>query len=132
MRVYADMVGDPFHPGLWRYVGLRFLPTPELRPLRFVGRIIPYVPRLLAIHLGVSLLAAAVTGHFLTHDLEVEHLTGGVALLLFGGTELLGHLPVYGVFLTLLAYGSNERTAALVRRLPPVRARLLRRPALAR
>ncbi|MGW4947512.1 hypothetical protein ACWEOZ_38675 [Actinoplanes sp. NPDC004185] len=281
---------------LWRYVALRYLPTPELRPLRFAGRIIPYVPRLLAIHLGVSLLAAAVTGHFLTHDLEVEHLTGGVALLLaegalgiwfitgirlrpaalaltvigplallltgpvgllsamdllgvavflafvppsdetfgrvepdaatlrrallglrlgaggalitlafaeklanpalaretlhlypqldvfslvgihlspdtfvavagvtellfgllvisgalpqvavlvagipfnatlllFGGTELLGHLPVYGVFLTLLAYGSNERTAALVRWLPPVRARLLRRPAVAR
>ncbi|GIE49156.1 hypothetical protein Ani05nite_26900 [Amorphoplanes nipponensis] len=280
---------------LWRYVALRYLPTPELRPLRFLGRIVPYVPRLLAVHLGVSLLAAAVTGHFLTRDLEVEHLAGGAALLLlegalgiwfitgvrlrpaalilavtgplallltgptgllsamdllgvavflafvppsdatfgrvdpdpeilrralfalrlgaggalitlafaeklanpalaretvhlypqldvfalvgihlpvdtfvavagvtellfgllvisgalpqvavlvagipfnatlllFGGTELLGHLPVYGVFLTLLAYGSDPRTAALVRWLPPVRARLARRrPAL--
>ncbi len=280
---------------LWRFVAVRYLPTPELRPLRFVGRIVPYVPRLLAIHLGVSLLAAAVTGHFLTKDLEVGHLAGGAALLLlegalgvwfitgirlrpaalglaligplallltgpvgllsamdllgvavflafvppsdaafgrvepdaatlrrallglrlgaggalitlafaeklanpalaretvhlypqldvfslvgihlpvdtfvavagatellfgllvisgalpqvavlvagipfnatlllFGGTELLGHLPVYGVFLTLLAYGSHPATAALVRWLPPVRTRLLRRPALA-
>lgn len=280
---------------LWRYVAVRHLPTPELRPLRFVGRLVPYVPRLLAIHLGVSLLAAAVSGHFLTHDLQVEQLAGGTALLLaegalgiwfitgirlrpaalglavigplallltgpvgllsaldllgvavflafvppsdaalgrvepdavtlrralfglrlgaggalitlafaeklanpalaretvqlypqldvfalvgihlpvdtfvavagatellfgllvisgalpqvavlvagipfnatlllFGGTELLGHLPVYGIFLTLLAYGSHPGTAALVRWLPPVRARLLRRPALA-
>ena len=276
----------------WRYVAVRFLPTPELRVLGFVGRIVPYVPRLLAIHLGVSLLAAAVSGHFLTHDLAVDDLTGGSAilllegalgvwfitgirlrpaavllavagplallvtgpvgllsamdllgvavflafvppsdatfgrvepdraalrrallalrlgaggalitlafaeklanpalaretlrlypqldvfalvgiqvpadtfvavagvtellfgllvisgalpqvavlvagipfnatLLLFGGTELLGHLPVYGVFLTLLAYGSNPRTAELVRWLPSAPGRLLRRP----
>ncbi|MCA2213981.1 hypothetical protein [Jidongwangia harbinensis] len=278
---------------VWRYVAVRLLPTPELPALSFAGRLVPYVPRLLALHLGVSLLAAAVSGHFLTHDLDVEHLAGGGAvlllegalgvwfitgvrlrpaavalalagplallvtgpvgllsamdllgvavflafvppsdapfgrvepdpavlrrallalrlgaggalitlafaeklanpalaretvrlfpqldvfalvgidlpadhfvavagatellfgllvisgalpqvavlvagipfnatLLLFGGTELLGHLPVYGVFLTLLAYGSNRETAALVRWLPPVR-RLLRRPAL--
>lgn len=279
---------------LWRYVAVRFLPTPELRPLAFVGRLVPYVPRLLAIHLGVSLLAAAVSGHFLTHDLDVRHLGGGAGLLLaegalgvwfitgirlrpaaialaligplallvtgpvgllsamdllgvavflafvppsdaafgrveldtaalrrallalrlgaggalitlafaeklanpalaretlrlypeldvfalvgihlpvdtfvavagatellfgllvisgalpqvavlvagipfnatlllFGGTELLGHLPVYGVFLTLLAYGSNPQTAALVRWLPATAKRFLRRPAL--
>ena len=280
---------------VWRYVAVRFLPTPELRPLAFVGRLVPYVPRLLAIHLGVSLLAAAVSGHFLTHDLEVHDLSGGAALLLaegalgvwfitgirlrpaaialaligplallvtgpvgllsamdllgvavflafvppsdatfgrvepdpaalrrallalrlgaggalvtlafaeklanpalaretvrlypeldvfglvgihlpvdtfvavagatellfgllvisgalpqvavlvagipfnatlllFGGTELLGHLPVYGVFLTLLAYGSNPATAAAVRWLPSGAKRLLRRPVLA-
>ena len=280
---------------LWRYVAVRFLPTPELRPLTFVGRLVPYVPRLLAIHLGVSLLAAAVSGHFLTHDLQVGHLSWGAGLLLvegalgiwfitgvrlrpaavalavvgplallltgpvgllsamdllgvavflafvppsdgtfgrvepdaatlrrallglrlgaggalitlafaeklanpalaretlhlfpqldvfalvgihvpvdtfvaiagatellfgllvisgalpqvavlvagipfnatlllFGGTELLGHLPVYGIFLTVLAYGSNPQTAALVRWLPNVRARAERRdPAL--
>jgi hypothetical protein len=281
---------------LWRYVAVRFLPVPELRALSFIGRIVPYVPRLLAIHLGVSLLAAAVTGHFLTHDLEVGHRTGGTALLLaegalgiwfitgirlrpaalaltvigplallltgptgllsamdllgvavflafvppsdaafgrvepdpvtlrrallglrlgaggalitlafaeklanpalaretlelypqldvfalvgihlpadtfvavagvtellfgllvisgalpqiavlvagipfnatlllFGGTELLGHLPVYGVFLTLLAYGSDPRTAALVRWLPTAPAVRVRRPAVVR
>jgi hypothetical protein len=69
----------------WRYVAVRFLPAPELGFLRFVGRVVPYVPRLLAIHLGVSLLAAAVSGHFLTHDLDVDDLTGGSALLLFVG-----------------------------------------------
>src|SRR5918997_5853157 len=69
----------------WRYVAVRFLPTPELRVLGFVGRLVPYVPRLLAIHLGVSLLAAAVTGHFLTKDLAVGHLPGGSALLLLEG-----------------------------------------------
>lgn len=39
-------------------------------------------------------------------------------LLLFGQTELVGHLPVYGVFLTLLAYGSDPATARLVPWLP--------------
>ncbi|GGQ73802.1 hypothetical protein [Couchioplanes azureus] len=278
----------------WRYLAVRRLPSPELPGLSFLGRLVPYVPRLLAIHLGVSLLAAAVSGHFLTHDLKVEGLPAGDALLLlegalgvwfitgirlrpaavllalagplallvtgpvgllsamdllgvavflafvppsdatfgrvepdavtlgrgllalrlgaggalitlafaeklanpalaretlrmfpqldvfalvgidlpadvfvtvagvtellfgllvisgalpqvavlvagipfnatlllFGGTELLGHLPVYGIFLTLLAYGSDPRTAPLVRRLPRLPRRLVRRQAV--
>jgi hypothetical protein len=44
-------------------------------------------------------------------------------LLLFGQTELLGHLPVYGVFLTLLVYGSHPGTAEAVRWLPTLRRR---------
>jgi hypothetical protein len=48
-------------------------------------------------------------------------------LLLFGQTELVGHLPVYGVFLALLAYGSDPRTAPLVSWLP--RPRRTTRPA---
>ena len=39
-------------------------------------------------------------------------------LLIFGTTELVGHLPVYGVFLTLLVYGSNPATAPTVSWLP--------------
>jgi hypothetical protein len=39
------------------------------------------------------------------------------SLGLFGGTELIGHLPVYGVLLTLLVLGSNDRTAPLVAQL---------------
>ena len=39
-------------------------------------------------------------------------------LLLFGQTEMVGHLPVYGVFLALLVYGSSAETAASVRWLP--------------
>jgi hypothetical protein len=46
-------------------------------------------------------------------------------LLLFGQTELLGHLPVYGVFLALLVLGSNPSTARWVPALPS-RARVRR------
>jgi hypothetical protein len=70
---------------LWRRVALRHLPIPELNVLRRVGDLVPFVPRLLAIHLGVSLLATAVTGHFLTHDLDVRQVTGGDAILLLEG-----------------------------------------------
>lgn len=54
-----------------------------------------------------------------------------VTLLLFGQAELVGHLPVYGVFLALLAYGSHRDTFELVRSLPrlPVRRRPVPRPA---
>ena len=37
---------------------------------------------------------------------------------LFGQTELVGHLPVYGVFLALLVYGSDHTTYRPVRWLP--------------
>jgi hypothetical protein len=42
-----------------------------------------------------------------------------------------GHLPVCGVFLTLLVYGSDARTAPLVRWLPVAKTGLLRRPVFA-
>ncbi len=35
-------------------------------------------------------------------------------LALFGGTELLGHLPVFGVLLALLVLGSREDTSRVV------------------
>jgi hypothetical protein len=88
---------------VWRYVAVRFLPTPELRPLRFLGRLVPYVPRLLAVHLGVSLLAAAVSRHFLTHDLSVDDLPGGSLLLLAEGA--LGIWFIAGVRLRGAAVG---------------------------
>jgi hypothetical protein len=43
-----------------------------------------------------------------------------LTLLIFGSTELLGHLPVYGVFLVLLTYGSSPTTADAVSWLPRV------------
>lgn len=60
----------------WRLVALR-LPGPELPFLRPLSRLTPYVPRLLAVHLGVSLLALAVTGSFLAHSTPVEDVPGG-------------------------------------------------------
>lgn len=70
---------------VWRVVAVRYLPTPELKFLRRAGDLVPYVPRLLAIHLGISLLAASVSGHFLTHDLDVSHLGVGPVILLIEG-----------------------------------------------
>jgi uncharacterized membrane protein YphA (DoxX/SURF4 family) len=60
----------------WRMVARR-LPSPELRPLLTLGRITAYVPRLLAIHLGVSLLALAVTDGFLAHCVALRDVPGG-------------------------------------------------------
>ncbi|GEA86687.1 hypothetical protein [Cellulomonas cellasea] len=61
---------------VWRLVAGR-LPRPELGFLRPLSRLTPYVPRLLAIHLGVSLLAFSVTGAFLTPSLPLEDVPGG-------------------------------------------------------
>ena len=46
---------------LWRLAARR-LPSPELAPLQPLGRLAPWVPRLLAIHAGVSLLASWASG----------------------------------------------------------------------
>ena len=66
---------------VWRWVALR-LPAPELRVLRPVGRLVPYIPRLLAVHLGVALLALAVSGRFLSHSLHTEDVAGGAGAAL--------------------------------------------------
>ncbi len=42
----------------WRFMASR-VPRPEIRLLRPLGRLAPWIPRLLAIHAGVSLLAQA-------------------------------------------------------------------------
>jgi hypothetical protein len=67
---------------VWRGAAAR-LPRPELRVLSPVGRLTPWVPRLLAIHLGVALLALAATGAFLTPAVDDLHSVSGSALLLF-------------------------------------------------
>ena len=56
---------------VWRWVGTR-VGSPELPVLRPLGRLAPFVPRLLAIHIGVNLLALAATGDFLAHSLELD------------------------------------------------------------
>ena len=50
---------------LWRAVAMRF-DGPELPFLRRLGGLVPWIPRLLGIHLGVALLALAATGAFIT------------------------------------------------------------------
>ncbi len=54
----------------WRAVGLRRR-KPELRFLEPLGRLAPLVPRLLAIHAGVSLLAQAYGGTYLAPGLDL-------------------------------------------------------------
>lgn len=65
---------------LWRWVALR-LPTPELAALRPLGRLAPWVPRILGVHLGVTLLALAATGAFVTPSVELDGAIGAALLL---------------------------------------------------
>ena len=66
----------------WRRVALR-LDRPELPGLGRLGRLVPWVPRLLGVHLGVALLALAASGAFITPTVDDLHSTGGSILLLF-------------------------------------------------
>lgn len=69
---------------------------------------------------GVELLFGllVLSGAFPQVAVLVAMVPFNATLFLFGQTELVGHLPVYGVFLALLVYGSNPATAAAVRWLP--------------
>ena len=68
----------------WRLAARR-LPTPELRPLSFLGRLSPFVPRLLAIHAGVSLLAQAARGTYLSPALVLPDPWYGSAVAIAEG-----------------------------------------------
>ena len=54
----------------WRWVGRR-LPSPELPFLSPLGILVPWIPRLLGIHAGVSLLSQAAIGTYLAPALEL-------------------------------------------------------------
>lgn len=64
---------------VWRLVAAR-LPQPELPFLTPLARLSPYVPRLLGIHAGVSLLSQAARGTYLAPALALPE--GGVGVLL--------------------------------------------------
>jgi hypothetical protein len=64
---------------LWRWTARR-LPTPELPFLAPLGSLGPWVPRLLGIHAGVSLLSQAATGTYLAPGLELP--AGGFGTML--------------------------------------------------
>ena len=88
---------------LWRWVAIRFLPLPELGFLRPLARLGPWVPRILGIHLGVSLLSLAVDDADLAPQLVVPEGTGGVLLVLAEGA--IGVWLISGVFLRPAAIG---------------------------
>ena len=69
---------------VWRAVGRR-LPRPELPFLAPLGRLAPWVARLLAIHAGVSLLAQAARGTYLAPALELPDNAFGIGLRIAEG-----------------------------------------------
>lgn len=95
----------------WRLVALR-RDRPELSFLAPLGRLVPWVPRLLGIHLGVALLALAATGAFITPS--NDHLDGAT------GTALL--LLEAGLGIWLIAGYQVRAAAALVLALGPALA----------
>lgn len=84
----------------WR-LAAPFFPRPELTPLGFLGRLGPWIPRLLAIHAGVSLLSLAARLEFLVPTLALPETWYGLALGILEG--------VVGVWLIA---GWRVRTAA--------------------
>ena len=66
---------------LWRAAAAR-LPRPELVALRPLERLVPWVPRLLGVHLGISLLALTLTGAVLDPSVQAPSGAAGVAVLL--------------------------------------------------
>ena len=69
---------------LWRLADRR-LPTPEITLLKPLGRLHPWVPRLLAIHAGVSLLAQAARGTYLAPSLALPDDAWGSAVAIAEG-----------------------------------------------
>jgi hypothetical protein len=88
---------------LWRLVAVRLLPIPELRSLSPLGRLCPWVPRILGVHLGVSLLSLAVDDAYLAPQLVVPEGAGGVLLVLAEG--VIGVWLISGVYLRSAAVG---------------------------
>lgn len=88
---------------LWRWTAVRFLPLPELRLLTPLARLAPWIPRILGIHLGVSLLSLAVDDAYLAPQLVVPDGPGGVLLVLAEG--IIGVWLISGVYLRPAAVG---------------------------
>ncbi|WP_439937564.1 hypothetical protein ACS3YM_16730 [Nocardia sp. N13] len=113
---------------LWRAVALR-VDRPELAVLSPLGRLVPWVPRLLGIHLGVALLALAATGAFITPSNDhLEGLGGNVLLLVEAGLGIwlvtgwqlrtaaalvLGLAPALALVAGLTALGECANLAAV-------------------
>lgn len=66
----------------WRALAVRYAPVPEVGRLAFLGKLAPWIPRILAIHLGVSLLSLSVADAYLSPGLSVEGLSAGWLIVL--------------------------------------------------
>lgn len=88
---------------VWRAVAAR-LPVPELgaiKPARRLGALVPWVPRLLAAHLGISLLVLAFDRAVLDPGIHVPDGLGGTLLLL--PQAVVGALLIAGVLVRMAA-----------------------------
>lgn len=91
----------------WRVAGHRVSP-PELPFLTPLGRLAPWVPRLLAIHAGVSLLAQAARGTYLAPSLELPpDMTGAGLRIAEGavGVWLISGFRIRGAAMATAAAG---------------------------
>jgi hypothetical protein len=88
----------------WR-LAARALPSPELPFLQRLGHLAPWVPRLLAIHAGVSLLAQSARGTYLAPSLDLPDTPLGAIVAIAQG--------VLGVWL-ITGYRIRGAAAALV------------------
>lgn len=79
---------------IWHWLGDR-IPRPELGFLAPLGRLAPWIPRLLGIHLGVSLLSLAVANAYLAPHLRLDDVPGGAAIALAEG--LIGVWMITGI-----------------------------------
>jgi hypothetical protein len=86
----------------WRVAASR-ISAPEIGLLRPLGRLAPYIPRLLGVHAGVSLLAQAARGTYLAPSLDLPSSPLGSALAIAEG--------VLGVWLVT---GFRIRAAAVL------------------
>ena len=84
----------------WRWAATR-LPRPELAFLSRLSNLVPWIPRILGIHAGVSLIAQAYAGTYLAPGLDLPSTTGGTLLAVVEG--------ILGVW---LVSGWNIRWAA--------------------
>jgi hypothetical protein len=92
---------------VWRLAARRF-PSPELGVLRPLGRLSPWVPRLLAVHAGVSLLAQAARGTYLAPSMVLPENAFGSALAIIEGilgVWLITGLRIRGAAALLVASG---------------------------
>ncbi len=87
---------------VWRLAATR-LPRPELRVLEPLGRLAPWIPRLLGVHLGVSLLSLAVTNSYLAPHLSLDQVPAAPAIALMEG--VLGVWLITGVGVRYAALG---------------------------
>lgn len=92
---------------IWRLVARR-LNRPEIGALGLFGRLAPWVPRLLGIHLGVSLLSLAVGNDYLAPSLSLDDvpLASVIAIVEgFLGVWLISGIRLRGAAVGVIALG---------------------------